>query len=151
MTFISQRSSILADCQSPPSLCGTWAFSVVWNWKGALFRCLGILTSSVYKPAFFLCFTILAQGRCSSQSSRLVCLPVAQLETFSIFLSHLCMHLHSCTWSVQLSSVQFSRQASLSITISQSSLRLTSIESVMPSQPSHPRSSHDHSYKNDMG
>ena len=44
MKFILQRSSILLDCYSPPSFCDTWAFSVVWNWKGALFHCFGRLS-----------------------------------------------------------------------------------------------------------
>ena len=59
---------------------------------------------------------------------------------------HLVSHLYPCALSVQFSSVQLlscvrlfatpciaARQASLSITNSRSSLRLTSIESVMPS------------------
>jgi len=72
------------------------------------------------------------------------------LNVISMYRPHLC---HS-GGSVQFSSVQSlspvrlfatpwiaARQASLSITNSQSSLRLTSIESVMPIQPSHPLSS----------
>ena len=71
------------------------------------------------------------------------------MNSLNIFLNNVNMMMLANVYRYSFSSVQFSHsvvsdslrphesahQASLSITISQSSLKLTSIESVMPSSP----------------
>ena len=91
----------------------------------------------IFSSSFFSCSGSVISIAVSSGST---ILSVLLLSPFSVSVSHFSSVAQSCP--TLCDPMNHSTQASLSITNSQGSLRLMSIESVMPSiQPSHPLSS----------